>query len=160
MSRPFYRFENFQARNSVGYLNKRLHNLLGQATDTLFADQELTFAQWVTLVSLRDNLADTCAGVARHLGHDSGATTRMIDQLEARGFLTRSRCKTDRRVVKLALTAQGRMAAKALAPQLMNFWNDVLKDFSHAEATQLIGLLTRLLAGMEREVAARQADQP
>lgn len=156
MSRPFYHFENFEARNSIGYLNKRLYTLIMQAVEVIFADQELSFVQWVALVSVRDDVADTCAGIARHLGHDSGATTRMIDQLEARGLLTRSRCKTDRRVVRLCLTAQGRGIAKAMTPRVMTFWNAVLKDFSHTETTQLIALLTRLLASMEREVAEQK----
>ncbi len=156
MSRPFYHFENFEARNSLGYLNKRLFTLISQAVEEIFADQELSFVQWVALVSVRDDVADTCAGIARHLGHDSGATTRMIDQLERRGLLTRNRCKTDRRVVRLGLTAQGRAVAKAMTPRVMTFWNAVLKDFSHAETTQLIALLTRLLASMEREVAEQK----
>jgi DNA-binding MarR family transcriptional regulator len=115
----------------------------------VFADAELTFTQWVTLMALRDEIVVTAAELARHLGHDTGATTRMIDQLEQRGFVTRTRSTEDRRVVKLALTPQGRAMAKALLPRIVDFWNDALDGFSLAEVDQMTNLLTRLVTRLE-----------
>jgi DNA-binding MarR family transcriptional regulator len=149
MAKPFYRLDNFQAQNSVGCLVRRLNNLMTPRAEARFADEELTFSHWVTLMCLRDGLASTCADIARHMNHDSGATTRLVDQLEERGLVTRSRSKTDRRVVLLALTAEGKAMAKALAPRTMNFWNEMLDGFTTAEATQLVDMLTRLLRRME-----------
>jgi DNA-binding MarR family transcriptional regulator len=149
MAKAFYRADNFQAQNSVGCLIRRLNNLMTPRAEARFADEELTFSHWVTLMCLRDGLASTCADIARHMNHDSGATTRLVDQLEKRGLLTRSRSKTDRRVVHLTLTADGKAMAKALAPRTMNFWNDMLDGFTTAEAGMLIEMLTRLLQRME-----------
>jgi DNA-binding MarR family transcriptional regulator len=149
----YYKPDTFRPRRAIGYLIRRLHNLIVPHAEALFADEEITFSQWVALVSLRDGLTRTCADIARHLGHDSGATTRLVDQLEARGFLKRTRSKEDRRVVYLTLTAQGRAAAKALTPRILEFWNRVLEDFTVSEANMLIDLLTRLLAAVEGEIA-------
>ncbi len=99
---------------------------------------------------LRDGLATTCADISRHMNYDSGAITRVVDQLEARGFVTRSRSLTDRRVVHLALTPEGRTVTKAMATPTIAFWNEMLDDFSNEETAQLVALLTRLLNRMEK----------
>ncbi|HEY0266614.1 MAG TPA: MarR family transcriptional regulator, partial [Rhizomicrobium sp.] len=110
---------------------------------------ELTFSQWTTLVALHDGRVSTAGDLAHNICHDAGSLTRMIDQLEKRGFVTRSRSATDRRVVALALTGRGRTLVESLAPKVMNFWNGMLAGFSHAEIDTLINLLTRLVLAAE-----------
>jgi DNA-binding MarR family transcriptional regulator len=149
MAKPFYRADNFKAQNSIGCLIRRLNNLMTSRAEARFADHELTFSHWVTLMCLRDGLASTCADIARYLNYDSGATTRLVDQLEQRGLVIRSRSRTDRRVINLTLTPDGKATAKALAPRTISFWNDMLEDFTIAEATQLIDMMIRLLKRME-----------
>jgi DNA-binding MarR family transcriptional regulator len=151
MAKPFYRVETFEARRSLGYLIKRLRSLIVPHAEALFADADFTFSQWVVLMAVRDGIADTCGEIARHLDHDTGATTRLVDQLEERGFLTRRRSTTDRRVVHLEITSSGKALAKSLMPRLIEFWNEVLEGFSAEEATQLISLLTRLLTRIENQ---------
>lgn len=157
MAQRYYRTGTFRARKSVGYLIRRLNNLTMPHAQARFADQELTFTHWITLMSLRDGVARTCSEIARHLGHDTGATTRLIDQLEDRGLIARRRDATDRRVVNLSLTAAGRVVAARLMPRTVNFWNDMLAEFTPAEVATLIQLLTRLLARMEAEPIAPAA---
>ena len=62
-----------------------------------------------------------------------------------RGLVARGRSETDRRVVTLSLTPRGCSLVEALAPKVMNFWNDLLSGFTHAEVDILINLLTRLV---------------
>lgn len=162
MAKPFYRPNTFTARNSVGYLVRRLNNLMMPQAQARFADQELTFTHWIALMLLRDGTSHTCSDVARHLGHDTGATTRLIDQLESRGLLQRCRDAGDRRIVNLTLTDAGRAVGTQLMPRTMQFWNDMLADFTAAEARTLIELLSRMLARMEAQpiVPAAQAILP
>jgi DNA-binding MarR family transcriptional regulator len=154
MKKPYYTVENLDCRSSIGYLVRRLHSLIVPRAEARFADSELSFTQWVALMRLGEGLAKTCAEVAQHLGHDTGATTRMLDQLEERGLVKRARDTVDRRVVNVELTAKGRAMSKTLAPRMVSLLNEMLCDFSHAEITTLIALLTRLLARMEQDVEA------
>ncbi len=147
----FYSVETFQARRSIGYLIKRLNSLIVPRAEAMFADADFTFSQWVVLMAVRDGIADTCAEVARHLDHDTGATTRLVDQLEERGYLRRRRSTEDRRVVHLEITPAGKALTKSLMPRLIEFWNDVLEGFSNGEAEQLVSLLTRLMARVEAQ---------
>ena len=157
MTKPFYTPHTFRAQNSVGGLLRRLTSLMTPRAEARFADDDLSFAHWVTLACLRDGFATTCADIARHMAYDSGATTRLVDQLEKRGLVARKRSQTDRRVVQLALTPQGVAVSNALAPRIMDFWNELLDGFSHAEAATLIDLLTRLLQRIERMPVDPQA---
>jgi len=154
--RPFYHARRYGMRNSIGYLVRHSGNLILPQMEHLFDDQGLTFSQWTVLMALREWRESTAAELARGICHDAGSLTRMLDQLEKRGLVTRARSETDRRVVALALTAKGRALVESLLPRVVDFWNGLLRDFGHAEIRQLIGLLTRLTEAAEgrRETGA------
>ena len=147
--RPYYRASNYAMKNSVGYLMRMSVNRVLPQMDALFEDQELTFSQWTTLVALHDGRITSASDLAHNICHDAGSLTRLIDQMEKRGFVSRQRSETDRRSVTLALTPRGRAVVEALAPRVMNFWNKLLAGFSHAEIDTLIALLTRLVIAAE-----------
>ncbi|HEY2034247.1 MAG TPA: MarR family transcriptional regulator [Rhizomicrobium sp.] len=151
MPKPYFRADNFNCHQSLGYLTRRVQNLTTPQAEAIFADQDLTFTQWIALMGLREGVAETSADLARHLNHDTGATTRLVDQLEERGLVKRERSKSDRRIVKLILTPQGRAVAKMHVPSIVDFWNRVMSDFTAQETKQLIGLLTRLIGRLEEE---------
>jgi DNA-binding MarR family transcriptional regulator len=100
-------------------------------------------------VALHDGRISTAGELAHNICHDAGSLTRLIDQMEKRGFVTRQRSENDRRVVTLGLTPRGRAMVEALAPKVMNFWNGLLAGFTHAEIDTLIALLTRLVIAAE-----------
>lgn len=147
--RPYYKPSNYAMKNSVGYLMRMTVNRVLPQMEALFHDQELTFSQWTTLVALHDGRITNSSDLAHNICHDAGSLTRLIDQLEKRGFVTRTRSETDRRVVTLTLTARGRDVVEALAPRVMHFWNGLLAGFTHQEVDMLINLLTRLVVAAE-----------
>lgn len=157
MPKPFYDIDSFDGGKSIGYLIRRCHTKMMPQIEAQFADAELTFSQWVVLMSLRDKAAGTCADIARNMNHDTGAVTRLVDQLEKRGLVARRRSTSDRRVVHLKLLPAGKAMAKALMPRIVDFWNGVLADFSHAEATNLLSLLTRLDQRLDIQPPAEKA---
>src|SRR6476469_9397851 len=101
VSRQQYSAESFHLQESIGYLVKRAQRLMHDRIESVFASQGITFQQWVVLMHLRDGLANTTAGLCQELRHDSGAMTRLIDQLEERGYIERQRQSADRRIVDL-----------------------------------------------------------
>jgi DNA-binding MarR family transcriptional regulator len=156
--RPFYRASDYGMENSIGYLVRRSANLLLPQMETLFSDQTLSFSQWTALMALRDGEVLTAADLARVICHDTGSLTRILDQLEKRGLLTRKRSESDRRLVALELTPRGRALIVSLMPRVVGLWNELLGDFSHDEIRLLIKLMTRLTAAAEGRRAA--GDQP
>jgi DNA-binding MarR family transcriptional regulator len=144
-----YRQEAYSARSSVGYLLKRAHVLLVDQLEAAVADSDITATQWVVLMYLRDGLAINASDLCVQLRHDSGALTRVIDQLEARGLVQRERSREDRRAVQLRLTVAGIDTVAALIPSVVDKLNFALRDFSRAEAAELNRLLTKLIHSVD-----------
>jgi DNA-binding MarR family transcriptional regulator len=147
---PFYdpTKESWHAQRSIGYLARRASGLILSRLEDIFAGQGMTFVQWAVLMLLRDGLVRTAADICRDLDYDSGALTRVLDQLEQRGFIERRRGCQDRRVVELILTEKGRETAESLIPLVADSYNGALADFTREEAEALIRLLGKLIAGI------------
>ena len=114
-----------------------------------FDDTDLGLSQWLAL-NLTGNGRISCIGdVTRELGLATGASTRLIDQLENRGLVTRRRSMADRRVVSVALTQQGVTIVRNMQPHVDQFWKEQLEIFAEAERSLLFELLTRLRIKLE-----------
>jgi DNA-binding MarR family transcriptional regulator len=144
-----YRPEIYTARSSVGYLLKRAQSLLIDQLEAAVAGSDITATQWVVLMYLRDGLAINASDLCSQLRHDSGALTRVIDQLESRGLVRRERSRADRREVQLRLTDAGIETVASLVPNVVDRFNFALRDFSRAEASELNRLLTKLISSLE-----------
>lgn len=152
-----YDARTYSARSSIGYLMRRGASLMRNRLEFALADHGFTFAQWVTLVLVRDDSTLTPGDLCRELHHDSGAFTRILDQLEERGFLKRQRSDTDRRVVQLRLTAAGRKAIDTLMPIIVERLNSALEGFTAVEVNTLTRLLGRLIQRLEQTVGGTGA---
>lgn len=141
----FYRPDNYRPEESIGYLMRRILNAVAQEIESELEPAGLTNAQWVPLLKLYMGSASTVAELARGCQMDTGGTTRLLDRLEAKGLVRRTRSSEDRRVVNLELTDEGRAAAKAIPAVLCGVQNAHLRGFTAEEWEALRGLLRRIL---------------
>ena len=142
----FYRPNQYTADESVGYLLRRLLNSMKLETDKRLEPYDLTNAQWEPLYKLHKGMASTVAELARELQTDPGATTRLLDRLEAKGLCKRVRSTEDRRVVNLELTPEGAAVAEHIPGALSEVMNHHLAGFSKTEWQALTSYLQRMLA--------------
>lgn len=149
MTTKHFDVKNFTAARSLGYLLKMSHSLMLDAGAAAIAGHDLTFVQWVVLIKLREGTAATASDLCRQLRYDNGAITRLLDQLESREFIERRRSESDRRVVHLELTANGRRKVNELLPLIVDRLNLVLGDFSKTEFAELVRLLTKLIDNLK-----------
>jgi len=143
-----YSAADYTVESSIGYLIRRASNLMVSRVETVFAAHEITFVQWLVLAYLRDGMANTAAELCRQLCHDSGALTRLVDQLCERGLIERQRSLQDRRIVELSLTDSGLKAVEALTPLVVDCLNCALGDFTQEEVDTLARLLGKLIDGI------------
>jgi DNA-binding MarR family transcriptional regulator len=148
-----YKADTYRAKSSVGYLVKRANALVIESVEPALAAHGFTFTQWVVMMYLRDGLAPNARDICVQLRHDSGAVTRVIDQLEARALVRRERSLDDRREVKLCLTDAGVEMVNSLIPTVVDKLNFVLRDFSATEVAELTRLLTKFIAGFDATAA-------
>jgi DNA-binding MarR family transcriptional regulator len=156
---PFYRPENYQPDESVGYLMRRILNTVALEVEREMGPKGLTNAQWIPLFKLSVGSASTVAELARECQLDAGAMTRLLDRLETKGLLRRVRSCEDRRVVNLELTDEGRAAAQQIPEVLCRVQNAHMEGFTHAEWDTLKSLLRRILDNALAIQASRGNDK-
>lgn len=140
-------FSQFQYKieDSVGYLLGRARTKLAKAFDAALAGQGITHAQGSILLMLATGRYATAADLARDLYIDSASMTRMIDRLEKRDLIIRSRKPGDRRAIDLSLSPAGQELAQRLPPIYADTLNRSFAGFSPEDLDILKGMLRKLL---------------
>jgi DNA-binding MarR family transcriptional regulator len=147
-----YSLDSYEPRQGLGHLIGRARaELLAAIESELMKDEflgplEVTSAQLIVILNLAGRECATSASeLCKGISYDAGAMTRMLDRLEAKGLVRRTRSADDRRLVNLELTQAGKAAYPRLREISMRVLNHSLRDFSLGEAQQLESLLRRVL---------------
>ncbi len=83
--------------------------------------------------------------LARHLGIALSGCTAIVDRAVREGWVVRERSPTDRRVVTIALTDQGRETLAQLRQARRDAWTRYLNRLADDELRTLIRLLDTML---------------
>lgn len=146
-----YRASDFVIDESIGYLVKRVRSMLSNAVEREIADSDsdVTYEQWGVLLMILTERGDTAAVLARGLECDSGSMTRMLDRLEAKQLILRTRSTDDRRRVQIDLTPTGKKQAERLVKAIVKVLNRHLDGFSVDELELFKGFLRRMISNKE-----------
>jgi DNA-binding MarR family transcriptional regulator len=148
--RAFHKPETYRSEESVVHLMRRIVTAAGQSVESLMCEPgSPTYPQWVPLHKLHAGEAATVAELARECQLDTGAMTRLLDRLEAKDLCRRVRSMSDRRVVNIELTDEGRVAAEQMPHLICSVLNQCLAGFSSEEWEQLRGYLRRILDNVQ-----------
>jgi DNA-binding MarR family transcriptional regulator len=147
MSEPIYDVKTFEPWNAVGYLIGHTRRAMLEELDRELAPLDLTAAQYIVISALsRAGNGATAAEFCKKMVYDPGAMTRLLDRLEQKGFVQRTRLPGDRRRVTLELTAEGAAAFPKMTAAVVRVLNHFLRDFDKNEVRQLEGFLRRMMA--------------
>jgi DNA-binding MarR family transcriptional regulator len=141
-----YTLKNYTPEESIGFLLKRTGSQLTLTVDRALAEFDMTHAQLGIFLKLLHGCAKTAADLARDLMCDTGAMTRMLDRLEEKDFITRTRSSEDRRLVQVELTPKGKQLADQMTQVLINALNHHLRGFTLKEVEQFKDFLRRMIA--------------
>jgi len=97
---------------------------------------------------------DSCimSDVARALGSPLSTATTVVDRLVKGGWVARARAETDRRSVRLSLTAEGRRLAALLKKQQLRSSRIMLAALKPREQRDFLTLFERMVGAVEHEV--------
>lgn len=124
-------------------------------TDERARDLGMNRAQWVILAWLEMQPGLSQNELAALIELEPMAVARLIDRLEARGFVERRNDPRDRRVKRLHLMPD---AGPALAA--FNVWRDALSQrFVETLGAQRAAELTQMLLDIKADIARNDADQ-
>lgn len=86
----------------------------GKAYKPMLDEAGLTYPQYITIIALAEQDAQTVSGLGEKLFLESNTLTPMLKKLEAMGYVERRRDKEDERVVRVSLTKSGRRLREKL----------------------------------------------
>lgn len=140
-----YTKKTFSMTQSIGFMLTKARNLVAADMDAALKPIAITSQQMGIVLWLSRGIAATPFEMSRHLSIDTGLMTRMLDKLEAKGLLKRTRSNTDRRVFDLKLTNKGEAVAAEIPDIALPVLNGRVKSFSKAEFKELLRLLGKFI---------------
>ena len=93
-----------------------LVNALWESVDRVLEPLDITARQGALLVSLQVGEAATAGELARAYGVEMSSVTRMLERMERKGLVRRTRSGDDRRKVMVRVTAAGKRKVKEALP--------------------------------------------
>lgn len=143
---------DYDRRAQIGLLLNRVKASIQGALDRELAPYDLTAAQYVVLLTLASDRAETGAELCKVLSYDPGAMTRMLDRVEQKKLLKRVYSQENRRRVRLELTKQGQAVYPELQARAAAVMERVMGPFSAQELDLLEDLLQRMTRHLEPSV--------
>jgi DNA-binding MarR family transcriptional regulator len=123
----------------------RARAALLRESNQAFSGLDLGANEVAVLTAIGDSVAVSPTELSELLGVDAGFVSRLLDRLENRSLLQRSRNMGDRRVVRVALTEVGAGMYVRLEQITPNLLNRRFGRLSRAELVELHGLLGKLI---------------
>lgn len=140
----------FTSRQQEAFLNlQRTSAVLGQVMDRWFKQAGLTRTQYNALRILRGAHpgALACSEVGERMVTPVPDVTRLLDRLEAVGLVSRCRDTRDRRVVNVAISAEGLARLSELDEPLEEKLRELLAPLGDGDLSSLVALLERARDG-------------
>ncbi len=107
------------------------------------AGDEVTLAQYRALVVLASRGPQRVVDLARVLDVTASTATRMSDRLVRKGLIRRQRLTSDRRMVRLSISAAGRDLVATVTERRRHEVQDIVRRLPPAERQQLVTTLRR-----------------
>lgn len=127
-----------------------------EVQDRALATIGLTARQALILLSCDLEEASTAAELAALYGLEASSITRLVDRLEKKRLIERTRSRSDRRKAILVLTAKGnallQRAVKIAGPIARTTWKGVTEE----ERKTLAAIITKVLNNLKQTAPAEK----
>ncbi|WP_037599830.1 MarR family winged helix-turn-helix transcriptional regulator [Streptacidiphilus rugosus] len=136
-------------RAHLGYWLRRLSDEVDGRFERELAKQGVTVAQWKVMSTIDRGDAVTTGDVARFLGIDASAVSRLVDRLVLKGLMVRNPDPASRRSMLLALTGTGSKLVPRLAQIAEENEAYFFDSLAEEQRTLLVDCIRTVLAGTE-----------
>ena len=128
----------------LGFMVSDVARLMRTAFDRRVRRLGLTRAQWLALTRLHRRPGASQSELADMMEVEKATVGRLIDRLEAKGWVERRAQAGDRRINRVYLTAEAERVHKRIWRIAEATVDDALAELSRREAEQLLKLLGRV----------------
>ncbi len=146
---PDHGWESDSLERSITRSLRRIIRAVGLYSRELLRRRNLTTSQLATLRQLGRHGALSAGELARGISVSQATITGIVDRLESRGLVTRSRDAEDRRRVVIDLAAAGREVVASSPPPLHERFMVRLAELPEAERRRIDRTLARIVEMME-----------
>ncbi len=122
----------------------QLHTLCRLEVNNRLAKYDVKYSQWLILDCLTQEEVDNPSKVASQLGMERATVSRSLDILESRNLVSRTHNLTDRRVVEIQVTAQGRKIAQMGVQRLEQTIQSAVEGLDNSQLSDTFELLDAL----------------
>jgi MarR family transcriptional regulator, organic hydroperoxide resistance regulator len=143
----------FRSREQEAYLALlRTADALQTSVEAKLGEFSLTGTQYNALRILRGAGPEglPCSEIGERMITRDPDVTRLLNRLEKRGLVRRTRAQSDRRVVRGKITAAGMKLLRAMDEPVAKHGRDILKHVGQQKLQQLIELLELVRTGNAR----------
>jgi DNA-binding MarR family transcriptional regulator len=102
-------------KSHLGYCLRRVSNAVSGAFARALQERQTSVAEWVLLRELHERGEAAPGELADHLGLTRGAVSKVIDKLEAKGWIETNAREGDNRYRLLSMTRAGKRSLPVLA---------------------------------------------
>lgn len=88
--------------------------------------------------------------LARDQLMSKGGMTGLADHLEEQGYITRVRSKSDRRVINIEITKEGRKLLEKGTAVYQQFVEESLEDLSEEEINSLLRIVNKMISSVQK----------
>lgn len=136
----------------IGVVITDVARLMRAAFDRRVRTLGITRAQWLVLTRLHRNPGVSQSELAEIIEVERASAGRMIDRLEANGWVERRALNGDRRVKRVYLTPEAERVHRRIWRVAEATVEDALRDLSAQEGAQLMRLLGRVKKTLVEDV--------
>lgn len=142
----------------IGYLISDVSRLMRTVFDRRVRHLGLTRSQWLALTRLHRKPGASQSDVAEMLEIEKASAGRLIDRLEANGWVERRADAKDRRINRVYLSGEAERVLQSLWPIAEATNTDAMGNLTDKERDVLIDLLRRM-KGQLQEMAGPPVEQ-
>ena len=141
--------KSFDFAKAPGHLVRRSQQIAVSLFMTKLAAEDVTPVQFAILNAVMDTPGIDQITLSGRVAFDAATSGSVIGRLETKGWIKREPDKLDRRRKLLWLTPSGQEATLLMKTAVERVQDTLLKPLNQEEAQQLVGLLSKLVAGHE-----------
>jgi DNA-binding MarR family transcriptional regulator len=137
------------AEQSIGYLFRYGYRAFARAISIELQPFEISSGQWSVLRVLWETEGLSQVELAENMRVEKASLTGMLEVMEKRGLISRTRNTEDRRKVNIHLTPRARALKDKLLPYRAKINRKATRGMTPEEVETLLRLLTQVIRNLE-----------
>jgi DNA-binding MarR family transcriptional regulator len=139
----------FNLDDCIACITSRSAKKLADCFEKRLNYYNITRTQWIALYYININKPITQKQLADKMSLKEPTVVRLLDKMEALGWVIRVNSDNDKRIKLLSLTDNGQQIEKDMLDVAVKFRNDVINDISSKELESYKSVLNKMLSNIE-----------